>query len=90
MVQVIVGYDTVSEAAEARAIRGLRGQTRRSFRGLKMRTVRIPARMLERLAERPGVRFVAMDAPVHSLSAVARATANAPFSSGGTFVTKTW
>ena len=78
MVHVIVTYKAMPDQAEADRVKGLGGQTYRSYGQLPMRAMRIPEHALDALVNSNGVEFVTLDAPVSVMSAAAKATANLP------------
>ena len=78
MVDVIVRYKKKPGQAEKIRTDKLGARRKRRYKKLKMRSLRIPAHKLEKLADNNDVEFVTVDAPVSALSVAARQTANLP------------
>jgi serine protease AprX len=81
LMDVIVRFKDQPSAQQRSLVRAFGGEVRRQHRSRWM-TVRVPARMVEALANNPNVEFVATDAAVSSAALdVARVTAGLPTSS---------
>ncbi|MEN8261276.1 MAG: hypothetical protein ABFS02_11945, partial [Pseudomonadota bacterium] len=77
-VDVIVTFEAIPGQGEIDRIKGLGGETYRSYGRLPMLAIRIPERALEGLAKAKGVEFIALDSPVQNFSQSARKTAKRP------------
>ena len=81
MVDVIVRYQDGLGQMEKERIARLGAKSKRSFKSLKMYSIRIPADQLEQLAADMNVQFITADAPVEASSLAARETARLPAAS---------
>ena len=78
MVDVIVRYKDKPGKAEKTRTAKLGAKNKRTYKKLKMRSLRVPAHKLEELANAEDVDYVTMDTPVTSLSRSAKKTARLP------------
>jgi serine protease AprX len=78
MVDVIVAFNERPTGSEQILAGQLGGHDRRGYKKFPFRAMRVPAHMLEALADNPRVKFVSPDRGVTSFSQPARETARVP------------
>lgn len=78
LVDVIVAFHERPADSERVLATQLGGHDRRGYRKFPFRAMRVPAHMLEKLADNPRVKFVSPDRAVTSASPPARETARVP------------
>ena len=74
-VDVIMVYDKKPDKAEKARVKSLGGETRREYKNLNMRVIRVSENALKNLERGNGVRFIARDREVFSLAVPSHATA---------------